>query len=60
MVKICKNMKIGKRLENGLGVGSGRVENDQCNCRNVFKQVLAKDSWEKTRKNMEIHDFPQD
>ena len=47
--KICKNMKIGKSWKMvGSCRGSSRlVQNDQGNCRNVFKQVLAKDSLKK-------------
>ena len=48
--QICKNMKIGKKLENGLAVVGGApdlVQNDQRKCRNVFKLVLAKDSLKK-------------
>ena len=53
--QICKNMKIRKKV--GKWVGSGRgssrlVQNDQRSCRNVFKQVLAKDSLKKQWKNM--------
>ena len=38
--------KVGKWV--GSGRGSSRlVQNDQRSCRNVFKQVLAKDSFKK-------------
>ena len=44
--------KVGEWV--GSGRGSSRlVQNDQRSCRNVFKQVLAKDSF----KNNEKHDF---
>ena len=33
------------------------MQNDQRNCRNVFKRVLVKDSLKKTMKNMIFHDF---
>ena len=54
--KICKNMKICK-TKVGKWVVSGRgsfrlVQNDQRNCRNVFKRVLAKDSLKKRWKHM--------
>ena len=43
--------KVGKWV--GSGRGSSRlVQNDQRNCRNVFKRVLDKDSLKKRCKNM--------
>ena len=33
------------------------MQNDQRDYRNVFKQVLAKDSLKKTMKNKMFHDF---
>ena len=52
LIRLCKN--VVKWV--GSGRGSSRlVQNDQRNCRNIFKQVLAKDSW---KKNYEKHEFP--
>ena len=47
--KIYKNMKIGKSWKMGWEwSGTSRlVQNDQRNCRKVFKRVWAKDSLKK-------------
>ena len=47
--EICKNMKIGKSWKMGWESSGGfrLVQSDQRNCRNVFKQVLAKNSLKK-------------
>ena len=51
--------KVGKWV--GSGWGSSRlVQNDQRDCRNVFKRSLAKDSLKKTMKNMIFHYFSWD
>ena len=45
--KICKNMEIGQKVVKWVGRGRGSsrlVQNDQRNCRNVYKQVLANNS----------------
>ena len=42
-----------EKMKHGLGVVSpSLVQNDQRNCRNVFKRVLAKDS---SKKNGELY-----
>ena len=48
-VKLRKSAKVVKWVGSGRGC-STLVQNDQRNCRNVFKQVLAKSSWGKLRK----------
>ena len=58
-VKLRKSVKVVKWVGNGRGA-SRLVQNDQRNYRKVFKQVLAKDSLNKTMKNMVLHDFSRD
>ena len=48
-VKLRNSEKVVKWVASGRG-GSRLVQNDQRNCRNVFKQVLANNSLEKQRK----------